>query len=112
MAIMYLEFNSCYPQKLFFQSQHYVYIENFTFFIGASCWETHQLQGEIAKGYWLPFSGPATMAIYGQDKKTEKDAEATNVWLQMMSSLGEEAIAHLISKNKDNTHYGDACDDV
>ena len=40
-------------------------IDDFSFVIGAACWAPGQLEHEIEKGCWLPFAGPATMALTG-----------------------------------------------
>ena len=38
---------------------------DFSFIVGASCWTPGQLQREIERGCWLPFRGPANMAMTG-----------------------------------------------
>ncbi len=96
------------------------YIENFTFFIGASCWETHQLQGEISRGYWLPFCGPTTIAASGLNVGDQNDvvlspeSKSSDLWLKIMRSLGgyEAKFANLMLKNKGSNDSGDGCDDV
>jgi hypothetical protein len=40
-------------------------VDDFSFIIGAACWAPGQLEHEIERGCWLPFSGPATMALTG-----------------------------------------------
>ena len=40
-------------------------VDDFSFVIGAACWAPGQLEHEIERGCWLPFSGPATMALTG-----------------------------------------------
>ena len=40
-------------------------IDDFSFVIGAACWAPGQLEHEIERGWWLPFSGPSTMALTG-----------------------------------------------
>ncbi|KAL3823827.1 hypothetical protein ACHAXA_004099 [Cyclostephanos tholiformis] len=39
--------------------------DDFSFVIGAACWAPGQLEHEIERGCWLPFSGPPAMALTG-----------------------------------------------
>ena len=67
--------------------------ENFSFIVGASCWEPGQLEGEIEKGYWIPCSGPPDIAfsgscvVKGADNMSVADS---SLWVSMMASLGEQ----------------------
>jgi len=40
-------------------------VDDYSFIIGASCWSPGQLEHEIQRGCWLPFKGPASMALTG-----------------------------------------------
>jgi len=40
-------------------------VDDYSFIIGASCWSPGQLEHEIQRGCWLPFQGPASMALTG-----------------------------------------------
>ena len=67
--------------------------ENFSFIVGASCWEPGQLEGEIEKGYWIPCSGPPDIAFSGSCvvKGAENMSVAdSSLWVSMMASLGEQ----------------------
>ncbi len=92
--------------------------------MGASCWETGQLEGEIAKGYWLPFSCPTTVAYSGKCEQEEEDnldqqqplkkGGKSGLWHSMMCSLGpqEARLANLIIDERQHNDNGDACDEV
>lgn len=45
--------------------------DDFSFIIGASCWSPGQLQHEIERGCWLPFRGPASLALTGMCEHNE-----------------------------------------
>ena len=45
--------------------------DDFSFVIGAACWAPGQLQHEIERGCWLPFRGPASMALTGMCEHNE-----------------------------------------
>lgn len=45
--------------------------DDFSFVIGAACWAPGQLQHEIERGCWLPFRGPAPMALTGMCEHNE-----------------------------------------
>mmetsp|Transcript_7095 Transcript_7095/g.10167 ORF Transcript_7095/g.10167 Transcript_7095/m.10167 type:complete len:610 (+) Transcript_7095:61-1890(+) len=105
---------------------------NFSFIVGASCWESGQLEREIEKGYWLPCLGPPDIALKGKCEHAELDLNSSNkennggessttlnesrpksdLWLSMMCALGEEEgiMAHLLLDNICNIN-GRACDD-
>ncbi len=92
--------------------------DNFTFFIGASCWESYQLQGEIDRGYWLPFSAPSVMATSKQciegDAEIYSHIQSRDLWHGVMSSLGdkEAKIASLMSRKGTSEMDDNACDDI
>ena len=79
--------------------------------IGASCWESGQLESEINKGYWLPCSAPPIITLTGQSQNG-KSSTKSNLWLSMMSSLGshEARLANLLDKEV-RSEDGNACDD-
>ena len=93
------------------------YIDDVSFYVGASCWEVGQLESEIDRGYFIPCSGPPDMALtgmcerVGDDDKDVKRPKA-DLWLSMMCALGEDEanLAHLVSNDKDESEYGEACD--
>mmetsp|Transcript_3790 Transcript_3790/g.5477 ORF Transcript_3790/g.5477 Transcript_3790/m.5477 type:complete len:662 (+) Transcript_3790:40-2025(+) len=95
--------------------------DSFSFVIGASCWETGQLEGEIERGYWLPFSCPTTIAHTGtfeHEGDVEKEQPVrrgkSDLWLSTMNSLGlqEGRLASFINEIKGRNEDGDACDEV
>jgi hypothetical protein len=54
--------------------------DDFSFVIGAACWAPGQLEHEIERGCWLPFTGPPTMALTGMCEhndvpESERDGE-------------------------------------
>merc|ERR1712154_587455 len=69
----------------------------FSFVIGASCWESGQLESEINKGYWLPCSAPPIITLTGRSEDDKGDIKS-NLWLSMMCSLGnhEARLANLL----------------
>jgi putative AlgH/UPF0301 family transcriptional regulator len=72
------------------------------FFVGASCWSEGQLEQEINQGFWIPCTGPASLALYSPIKIFESDSllqdtdEPTttqtgeDLWLSMMMACGQE----------------------
>uniref|UniRef100_A0A6V2EJM3 Uncharacterized protein n=2 Tax=Ditylum brightwellii TaxID=49249 RepID=A0A6V2EJM3_9STRA len=93
--------------------------DDFSFVIGASCWEVGQLESEIARGYWLPCKGPPRMALTGMcehadcNGDNEQGSEPKNdLWLSMMCALGEEEgnLAHMLIDNEYDEN-GEACDE-
>jgi putative AlgH/UPF0301 family transcriptional regulator len=91
--------------------------EDISFFVGASCWSVGQMEKEIELGFWLPCSGPTSIAQSGicehdYTVKGEPRPEA-DLWLSMMSSCGEEEakLAHLLYRDDGRDKNGAACDD-
>jgi putative AlgH/UPF0301 family transcriptional regulator len=67
--------------------------DSFSFVIGASCWEDGQLESEIEKGYWIPFSGPPQIAFSGACDISGVDGISvteSSLWVSIMTALGEE----------------------
>jgi hypothetical protein len=90
---------------------------DFSIIVGASCWSPGQLQSEIDRGCWLPFTGPLNMAMTGMcdhndiaeqvsgklsmypprpsNSTTMKQSRAhverpkMDLWLSIMCALGE-----------------------
>jgi putative AlgH/UPF0301 family transcriptional regulator len=71
------------------------------FFIGASCWSEGQLEQEINQGFWIPCTGPASLALYPpfkieSDSSLQDTDEPTttqtgeDLWLSMMMACGQE----------------------
>lgn len=99
---------------------------DFSFVVGASCWESGQLESEIKRGYWLPASGPMEIAFGGKchhedypysKSNEEKNDEyqykpVDNLWLSMMCAMGDEEgdLAHLMLED-DYDELGEVCDD-
>lgn len=90
--------------------------EDISFFVGASCWSVGQLEKEVELGFWLPCSGPTSIAQTGicdhhPTKKGDPRPEA-DLWLSMMSSCGEEEakLAHLLYRDDGRDRNGAACD--
>jgi len=87
---------------------------NFSFVIGASCWAPGQLEHEIERGCWMPFRGPADMAVAGlcdHNDVTVGDGvtqPVDNLWLSIMAALGADE-SDLAVLNTDH-ELGDACD--
>ena len=92
-------------------SHFLVSIDAFSFVIGASCWESGQLESEINKGYWLPCSAPPIITLTGRSEDDKGDIKS-NLWLSMMCSLGnhEARLANLL-ENEVRSEDGNACDD-
>lgn len=93
-------------------------IDDFTFIVGASCWENDQLESEVAKGYWLPCSGPPSIAMTGQCQHDDEFNEGNTIpaksdlWLSMMCAISnhEARLANLLFEEK-HSENGDACDE-
>lgn len=67
--------------------------DSISFLIGASCWESGQLESEVEKGYWIPCSAPPEIAYSGLcDLKDIHDVQASesSLWVSMMAAIGEE----------------------
>jgi len=106
--------------------------ENFSFLVGASCWEYGQLESEISRGYWLPCRGPPQTTFTGTcdhqlyDAESDEDEDEDNcgggctteeLWRSTMCALGEGEgdLAYLMSddEEEDGEVYdenGLACD--
>lgn len=91
--------------------------DDISFFVGASCWSVGQLEKEVELGFWLPCSGPTSIAQSGiceHDPTVKgKPRPEADLWLSMMSSCGEEEakLAHLLHRDKGRDKNGAACDD-
>lgn len=95
-------------------------LDDVSFYVGASCWEVGQLESEIDRGYFFPCSGPPEMALTGMcerfgDDDHERQRPRADLWLSMMSALGEDEanLAHLLSNGDEefvDVEYGEACD--
>lgn len=92
--------------------------EDISFFVGASCWSVGQLEKEIELGFWLPCSGPTSIAQSGicVHDPTEKGQPrpVADLWLSMMSSCGDEEakLAHLLYRDDGRDKNGAACDEL
>jgi Putative transcriptional regulator len=67
--------------------------DSFSFLIGASCWESGQLESEVEKGYWIPCSAPPEIAFSGLcNLKDIHDVQTSesSLWVSMMAAIGEE----------------------
>ena len=95
-------------------------IDAFSFVIGASCWESRQLEGEIARGYWLPCNGPPEMTLTGEcfsletGPENDKLTPESDIWLSMMCAMGdhEARMAQFVFGDKHRDENGEACDDI
>lgn len=90
--------------------------KSFSFVIGASCWEDGQLESEIEKGYWIPFSGPPQIAFSGACDIEGVDGVVgteSNLWVSVMSALGadEGRLAQMV-ENIDYDNNGLPCDEI
>ena len=103
--------------------------EDFSFFVGASVWTVGQLQREIEQGFWIPCRGPPQMAYtgmcehcevdlvaenerkkteasgdgeVGQRKKTQSSRPKPDLWLSMLSAVGEHEaeLAELVGQEE------------
>ena len=90
---------------------------DFSFVIGASCWAPGQLEHELERGCWIPFRGPADMAMAGRcDHGTVGDEvpqPIDDLWLSIMAALGagESDLGHILHNKMNAGHQlGDACD--
>ena len=80
------------------------------------------MEDEIAKGWWIPCSGPAEIAVsgvceHGPTEEGEPRPKA-DLWLSMLSACGkdEARLAHLLlpatTEDMDGEDmYGNPCDD-
>lgn len=103
----------------FFSDQVNTFLDDISFYVGASCWEAGQLESEVKQGIWLPCRGPPEMALtgtcdhVGDDEIYTKEAERpkADLWLSLMCAMGndEATLAHLLSAD-DNNENDDACD--
>lgn len=97
------------------------YSDDFTFVVGASCWDCGQLESEVARGYWLPCTGPPAIAMNGycdhnailaEEERSSLKIEP-DLWLSMMCALSsqEARLAKLLldEVQNENDH---ACDDL
>jgi len=86
-------------------------------FVGCSVWSEGQLESEVERGFWLPCTGPAGIAVTGIcDFVGDTDKRArpqTDLWLSMVSALGpnEKQLAHLLYKDDGTDENGAACDE-
>ena len=105
-------------------------------FIGCSTWSEGQLEREVEQGCWLPCAAPATVALTGslawadgsglldnehdsttssppQQIKQQQPPATPDLWLSLMSSLGEEErqLAYLLQEGDWNDENGVPCDD-
>jgi len=90
--------------------------DNFSFLVGASCWEYGQLESEIARGYWLPCRGPPQTTFTGTYDHHLQNADEIgdddgggggttgDLWLSAMCALGEGEgdLAYLMSDKEDD----------
>jgi putative AlgH/UPF0301 family transcriptional regulator len=97
-----------------------------TFFVGASCWSEGQLEQEISQGFWIPCTGPASLALYSPVEAAEgdemlqetDDSESTHtgedLWLSMMMACGREEseLASLLYGHSLSDTNIDACDEI
>lgn len=94
-----------------------IYIESFSFVVGASCWEEGQLENEVERGYWIPCTAPPHIAfngrlssfVHGGDEKKD----GTDLWVSMMSAVSEEdGILAKMIRNSDFDENSYPCDDL
>ena len=92
-----------------------VFLDDVSFFVGASTWSVVQLQNEIAQGFWIPCRGPPEIALTGiceHDIPKDSKRPLADLWLSMMSSCGEDVakLAHLFHNENELHHNGLPCD--
>jgi hypothetical protein len=95
--IIILRFNFHYTSSFFF-------VDDVSFFVGASTWSPGQLASEIAQGYWIPCRGPPEMALDGiceHEPTTSGNRPLADLWLSMMSACGEDEakLSHLFHRD-------------
>jgi len=87
-----------------------LYQDDIRFYVGASCWEKGQLENELEHGFWLPCFGPPEMVL----TDTNDENDENDLWLRMMSSLGQEeallAHWHHSYDNDDDDNNAYPCD--
>ena len=82
----------------------FLFVDDVSFFVGASTWSPGQLASEIAQGYWIPCGGPAEMALDGiceHEPTTSGNRPLADLWLSMMSACGEDEakLSHLFHRD-------------
>lgn len=105
--------------------------DDFSFLIGASCWEVGQLESEIARGYWLHCCGPPQIAHTGTCEhvdqishesddnhkndigNNEPSGPKSDLWLSMMCAFGDDEanFSHSLLENNHDEN-GNPSDDV
>lgn len=85
------------------------------------------MESEVARGYWLPCSGPSEIAFSGQcqnennrdggeEGSTDDDEHSKlDLWHSMMCAQREDEgrLANMISSQESSmSEYGDACDEL
>lgn len=63
-------------------------LEDYLFVIGASCWETGQLENEIKQGYWLGCEGP--LLFDNVLKILAEDKDPIDLWISFTESVSRE----------------------
>lgn len=92
--------------------------EDVAMFVGCSMWSEGQLENEVERGVWIPCAAPSRFALTGICDHHEAGTNdrngrpIANLWLSMMSALGEEEreLAHWLIWDDGNDENGDACD--
>ena len=82
----------------------FLFVDDVSFFVGASTWSPGQLASEIAQGYWIPCRGPPEMALDGiceHEPTTSGNRPLADLWLSMMSACGEDEakLSHLFHRD-------------
>jgi putative AlgH/UPF0301 family transcriptional regulator len=109
------------PYKLFISQSHltcpFCDSDDVSFYVGASCWDVGQLEGEIERGYFIPCRGPPSISLTGSCERVGDDDKDMNrpkadLWLSMMCAMGEDEanLAHLLSNDDDFSDFGESCD--
>jgi putative AlgH/UPF0301 family transcriptional regulator len=94
-----------------------LFLDDVSFFVGASTWTLGQLQNEIAQGFWIPCRGPTDIALTGiceHDANSPQNSKRplADLWLSMMSACGEDEakLSHLYYHDDDIHDNGLPCD--
>jgi hypothetical protein len=101
----------------------YGWIDDVSFFLGASTWAPGQLEHEIDQGFWIPCRGPPEMALTGiceHEPTNSGKRPLADLWLSMMSASGEDEgkLGHLFYHEEWDENglpcdsFGDDDDDI
>ena len=88
------------------------FLDDYVFIVGASCWETGQLEREITQGYWLLCEGP--LLFDHLLRAIRKEGEEAEIWEEFTSSVSklDAELASVLSEtvDDDDDENGLACD--